>query len=85
MSANIPPDDRLSRAEAALRGMPVSDGPSEESLTRALAVARAAEGKPDVIPWTWRRAMLSTFKIAAAVVAAGCAVVRREAAQGHRL
>jgi outer membrane lipoprotein-sorting protein len=71
MSANIPPDDRLARAEAALRGLPVPEGPSEESLARALAVARAAEGKPDVIPWTWRRAMLSTLKIAAAVVAAG--------------
>ncbi len=71
MSANIPPDDRLARAEAALRGLPMPDGPSEESLARALAVARAAEGRPDVVPWTWRRTMISTLKIAAAVVAAG--------------
>jgi outer membrane lipoprotein-sorting protein len=70
MSANITPDDRLARAEAALRDLAVPDGPSEESLARALAVARAAEGRPDVVPWTWRRAMLSTLKVAAALVAA---------------
>jgi outer membrane lipoprotein-sorting protein len=70
MSANIPPDDRLARAEAALRDVPMPDGPSEESLARALAVARAAGGKPGVVPWTWRRAMLSTLKVAAALVAA---------------
>ncbi|HEY2157439.1 MAG TPA: DUF2092 domain-containing protein [Isosphaeraceae bacterium] len=71
MSANITPDDRLARAEAALRDVPIPDGPSEESLARALAVARAAEGRPDVVPWTWRRAMLSTLKIAAALAAVG--------------
>jgi outer membrane lipoprotein-sorting protein len=72
MSASPPnPDDPLARAEAALRRSGVAEGPSEESLAQALAVARAAEGRPGVVPWNRRRIMVSMMKVAAVVVAAG--------------
>lgn len=65
---DMTPDDPLARAEAALRASPVPSGPSEESLARALAVARAAEGRPGAVPWTRRNIMISTLKIAAAAL-----------------
>ncbi len=73
MSATPPhiPDDPLARAEAALRRSASAEGPSEESLARALAVARAAEGRPGAVPFSRRRLVMSSLKIAAALVAAG--------------
>lgn len=68
---NVPPDDRLARAEAALRRSADEEGPSEASLARALAAARAAEGRAVPIVSSRRRFVMSTLKIAAAVVAAG--------------
>ena len=56
------------RPEAASRQAAVPDGPTEESLARALAVARAAEGRPGTAPWPWRRVMISTLKVAAAAL-----------------
>jgi outer membrane lipoprotein-sorting protein len=64
------PDDPLSRAEGALRGAPVPDGPSEEMVARTLAALLAAAGRPEGPLVHRRKSMLAFLKVAAAVLAA---------------
>jgi outer membrane lipoprotein-sorting protein len=61
------PDDPLARAESALRRTAVSEGPSEETIARTLAALRA-KVEPNITPFPKRRTMLTTMKIAAAVL-----------------
>jgi outer membrane lipoprotein-sorting protein len=70
MSAPHDPDDLLARAAAALRNMPVPDGPSEVTVERTLAALRAAADRPPVEPGARKRLMLTLSKIAAAVLLA---------------
>jgi outer membrane lipoprotein-sorting protein len=65
------PDDPLARAEAAIRRIPVPEGPTDETKARTLAALGAAAGAPESFPFPRRRTMLSAIKIAAAALAAG--------------
>ena len=70
MSTPYPiPDDPLSRAEDALRGAPVPEGPSEVTVARTLAALVTAAGRPEVPVFRRRKWMIASLKIAAVVVA----------------
>ena len=64
------PDDRLARAEAALRGSPAPGGPSADLVARTRAALRGADrgaGRtPSSNPVSRRNPMIATFKFAAA-------------------
>jgi outer membrane lipoprotein-sorting protein len=64
------PDDLLARAVAALRRMPVPEGPSEEAAARILADLHALSGRRPPVSRRWRGARRA-IRIAAIVVAAG--------------
>jgi outer membrane lipoprotein-sorting protein len=64
-----PADDPLARAENALRGVPIPDGPSPETLSRTLAALSEADRNKALIPFQRRKSMWMLFKMTAAVVA----------------
>jgi outer membrane lipoprotein-sorting protein len=65
-------DERLARAVAALRRLPMADGPSAETLDRTLAALQAAASSPKTTLIPGRKVMFTILKMAAAlVVAAG--------------
>lgn len=64
------PDDPLARAEDALRGVPVPEGPSEATVARTLAALLAAAGRPVAPSFRRRRWMIASLKVAAVLVAA---------------
>jgi outer membrane lipoprotein-sorting protein len=74
MSTIPPADDRLSRAEAALRRAPIPDGPSELTVSRTLAALNAKTSSRDN-PHSRRKTMTAALKIAAAVLVAGGGVL----------
>jgi outer membrane lipoprotein-sorting protein len=71
MSTIWPPDDALSRAEAAVRRTPIPPGPPAETVSRTLA-ALTAKTDSESNSFARRRALAISMKVAAAVlVAAG--------------
>ena len=62
--------DPLFRALTALRNAPVPDGPSPDTLGRALAAVESAARKRETHLNHWRKIMLAGLKIAAALLAA---------------
>ncbi len=74
MSTIPPPDDALGQAEAALRRVPIPDGPSPETISRTLA-ALAARTSAGGNPISKRKAMTTGIKIAAAVLVTAGGVI----------
>ncbi|MDG3002263.1 hypothetical protein [Paludisphaera mucosa] len=68
--ADAEPDDRLARAEAALRDATVPEGPSADLVARTRAALRAADARSAPDPQFRRRTMFTMFKFAAAALAA---------------
>lgn len=58
------PDDRLARAEAALKGTPVPEGPSNDLIARTRTALGRAASSPDPNPM--RSPMITMLKFAAA-------------------
>ncbi len=63
------PDDPLDRAADAIRRAPIPEGPSEQTVARALAALRAANDVPAIIPIRRRSIMVSILKAAGVIVA----------------
>lgn len=64
------PLDRLTRAEAALKGSPTPEGPSPVLVARTLSALREAEARAARDTSQRRKSMLAMLKIAAAAVLA---------------
>jgi outer membrane lipoprotein-sorting protein len=64
-----PEDDPIERATAAMRRVPIPEGPSEPILARTRAALRAADRRPGFTPRRGRRLMLTALKIAGAALA----------------
>jgi outer membrane lipoprotein-sorting protein len=70
ISSRPGPDDSIDRAVAALRQVPVPEGPSEETIARTLAALRVTDDAPAVVPLRRRHFMFSISKVAGVILAA---------------